>query len=201
MMTMPKKSKKLLKLCTLAVIVLASMVSVGLHFSGTSPSLALAQIVDGRPMSIIIPRAHVQTTIEGVAQALDGSLDKTKLATNVGWYKSGAKPGETGSAVLVGSVNWKYGHTSVFSDLHFLEPGDVITVRDDGGEDKSFVVQGSKSYELDEDYSPSLGSNDGQSHLVLVTTDGSWDKSSKSYSKRLVVTADKATTTIVSILP
>jgi hypothetical protein len=34
-------------------------------------------------------------------------------------------------------------------------------------------------------------SNDGSSHLNLITCDGVWDKQAKQYSKRLVVFADR----------
>lgn len=145
----------------------------------------------GVPVRIGIPRIAVNAVIESVGLAADGSMGVPKKTRNTAWYNLGPRPGETGSAVISGHVNWLYGATAVFAKLNRLKPGDKITVRDDKGKVISFVVRGSKIYGAEADATDVFGSNDGKAHLNLVTCGGTWDKRAKQYTKRLVVFADK----------
>jgi hypothetical protein len=66
--------------------------------------------------------------------ALDGELATVPNGDQVGWYSGGPVPGEPGSAVLAGHVDW--GHApAVFAGLADLVPGAAVTViRADGAE-------------------------------------------------------------------
>jgi len=138
----------------------------------------------------------VDAEVEEVSKTEEGLINPPRFALNTGWYKSSPMPGEEGSAVINGYVHWRNGYTAMFADLHFLKPGDIVSIKNDKGIDTSFVVREIKTYDLDADIKEALSSYDGKSHLNLVTFDGSWDKPSKSYSKRLVVFTDEATTTM-----
>lgn len=48
-----------------------------------------------------------------------------------------------------------------------------------------------RSYDPTVDASGIFGSNDGKAHLNLITCEGIWDATKKSYSKRIVVFTDK----------
>jgi len=146
----------------------------------------------GVPVHIEIPSIAVDAAIERVALAKDGSMDVPKRPLDTAWYEPGPRPGEAGSAAIAGHVDDIHGAAAVFADLHKVEPGDTIVVRDDKGTSTSFVVRESRKYDASADATAVFTSNDGKAHLNLITCDGTWDKRAKTYSKRLVVFADKA---------
>ncbi|MEK7651754.1 MAG: class F sortase [Patescibacteria group bacterium] len=100
-------------------------------------------------------------------------------------------PGEKGSAVIDGHVNWKDGTKAVFSELHSLKPGDKIVVEDIHGTLTTFIVRESRTYASNAETKDIFTSTDGKAHLNLITCKGIWDKSSEEYSQRLVVFSDK----------
>jgi len=146
------------------------------------------------PARIKIPGIKVDAAIEQVAVTADGSMDVPKLPLNTAWYKLGPRPGEIGSAVIAGHVNWKNGAKAVFADLRNLKPGDKILVEDTQGAVVSFVVRESRTYDKNVEAKDVFTSNDGKAHLNLVTCIGVWNKTAQSYSQRLVVFADKEMT-------
>lgn len=144
----------------------------------------------GIPVRLKIPSIRVNAPIDLVGILPDGSMGIPTRPLNAAWYELGPKPGEIGSAVIDGHVNWWYGATGVFGKLKKLKPGDLITVQDDQGKAISFIVQIIKSYKQKDDATSIFTSNDGKAHLNLITCDGKWVKGAKAYSERLVVFAD-----------
>ncbi len=163
--------------------------SQGLH---QSPETAVAnqQRVIGLPLLIQIPVIHVETLIESVG-ASSGSMDVPILPEETAWYMLGPRPGEAGTAVIDGHVNWINNAPAVFGDLHKLKSGDKVMVQDDQGLTTSFVVRESRTFSPNADASEVFGSSDGQAHLNLITCSGVWDKATDRYSERLVVFTDK----------
>lgn len=145
----------------------------------------------GLPVSIKIPSIALEAAIEKVAMKSDGSMDVPKQPFDTGWYELGSRPGEIGSAVIAGHVNWWDGATGVFEDLNKLKIGDKITVEDDKGAVISFVVSKISIYDAAEDASNIFKSFDGISHLNLITCDGVWNKKDRQYPKRLIVFSDR----------
>lgn len=177
--------------------VIGSAVLVGEYGPASPSTIVFAETSSGLPVRLIIPRIHVDATIEGVDKEAVGLFAPPKLPLQTGWWKQGPLPGDEGTAVITGYVHWKYGATAMFGDLHFLKSGDRFLVGNDRGVVIPFIIREIKTYDLDADVAEVFGSPDGKSHLNLVTYDGVWDKPSKSYSKRLAIFADKeiATTT------
>ena len=118
-------------------------------------------------------------------------MDVPKDPMNVGWYEPGPRPGEMGSAVIDGHVDWWYGAPAVFPNLYKLKPGDKIMVQDELGATASFVVRRTQDYGATDSATDVFVSSDNKSHLNLITCSGAWDNRAKQYSKRLVVFADK----------
>lgn len=145
----------------------------------------------GLPVRLKIPSINVDSAIEYVGLTSNGAMDAPKKLNNVAWFNIGPRPGEIGSAVIAGHYGIKDGKASVFDNLYKLRKGDKLYVEDDKGKIISFVVRESRRYDPNADARAVFGSNNGKSHLNLVTCEGVWDKISKSYSKRLVVFTDK----------
>lgn len=148
----------------------------------------------GVPVRLTIPKIKVDAELESVSLMPDGTMDVPKEQSNAAWFNLGIRPGENGSAVIAGHYGWKGGRPSVFDSVHALSIGDELSVEDENGNTISFVVREIKEYDPKADASAVFNSYDGKSHLNLITCEGMWDAVSKSYSKRLVVFADKVLT-------
>ena len=145
----------------------------------------------GLPVHIKIPKINVDSSIESVGLTPNGAMDVPKSQETVGWFELGTHPGENGSAVMAGHYGIKNGIGSVFDKLYQLRPGDKIFVEDDKGALSTFVVSGNRRYDPTDNALAVFSSSDGKSHLNLITCEGNWNMDTETYSKRLVVFADK----------
>lgn len=145
----------------------------------------------GLPKRIKIPSITVNAVFDYVGLTSQGDLDVPKGPTNAGWYNQGPRPGEVGSSVIDGHFGYKNNLPAVFDNLHKLQGGDNLYVEDEKGAMAKFVVRESRTYGPNEDATAVFRSSDGKAHLNLITCQGVWNKSQKSYSTRLVVFADK----------
>lgn len=152
---------------------------------------AQKQASAGLPVRLKIPSINVDSAVEYVGLAPDGTMDVPKNQGDVAWFETGQRPGENGSAVIDGHYGIKDGKGSVFDDLYKLRKGDKLYIEDDKGMTISFVVRESRRYDPQADASDVFSSNDGKSHLNLITCEGVWNKSTQQYSERLVVFTDK----------
>lgn len=149
------------------------------------------QVHSGLPIHLTIPKINVSAPIEHVGLTPEGDMDTPKNSMNAAWYDQGTRPGENGSAVIDGHFGIKNGSQAVFDNLYKLRKGDLLYVEDEKKVVTTFVVRESRSFDPKADASEVFFSNDGKSHLNLITCEGVWDKISKSYSKRLIVFTDK----------
>jgi len=149
------------------------------------------QVSSGLPIRLKIPKINVDAAIESVGLTPQGAVGVPKGPTNAAWFNLGPRPGDNGSAVIVGHYGWKNKKASAFDNLYKLRKGDKLYVEDDKGVIISFVVRESRRYDPKAEASNVFDSNDGKSHLNLITCEGVWDKTQKSYSKRLVVFTDR----------
>ncbi|HZJ40856.1 MAG TPA: class F sortase [Candidatus Saccharimonadales bacterium] len=145
----------------------------------------------GLPTRLKIPKINVDAAFEQVGLTPNGEMDIPKNQDNVAWFKLGPSPGENGSAVVAGHYGWKGGEPSVFDNLYKLRKGDKLYIEDDQGVIISFVVRTIRRFDPKADASDVFISSDGKSHLNLITCEGTWDKTSESYSQRLVIFTDK----------
>lgn len=145
----------------------------------------------GLPVRLKIPVIHVDSAVIPVGLASDGTMDAPKDPAEVAWYSFGARPGETGSAVIAGHYDWTNNTPAVFDNLHKLSKGDKIYVEDENGASATFVMREIRTYGKDDDASNVFGANDDKAHLNLITCAGVWNRAKKTYTKRLIVFTDK----------
>lgn len=189
---------------TLLMVALAGFaLSLVLVFNVILKSTGLALFIDnvaalpeeqanpGLPVRLKIPKINVDAGFEYVGLDPDGAMDVPKERSNAAWFELGQRPGENGSAVIAGHYGRENRRGSVFDDLHKLRKGDKLYVEDEKGEVITFVVSKSRRYDPKADASAVFSSNDGKSHLNLITCEGTWDESANQYSKRLVVFTEK----------
>ncbi|MDO8618779.1 MAG: class F sortase [Candidatus Daviesbacteria bacterium] len=142
----------------------------------------------GLPVRFLIPEININAKIQHVGVNSQGEMGVPNNTIDVAWFKLGSRPGEKGSSVISGHFDGKNGETGVFTNLYKLKVGDKLYIEDDRGKTTTFVVRESRTY--DPGYADEVFSINDSAHLNLVTCDGVWDGTKKSYSKRLVVFAD-----------
>ena len=141
----------------------------------------------GTPKRIRIPTIGVDAPVIYVGLTNKGIVDSPKGPDEVGWFGLGPRPGDKGSATMVGHFGrWQTGSDSVFDNLTKLSKGDKIYVKNDKGEEISFRVTGSRIYDFKDSAPEVFNKNDG-TYLNLITCNGDWIPAQKTYTKRLVV--------------
>lgn len=144
------------------------------------------------PLRLRIPAINVDAAIEYVGLTADGAMDIKKNPDDTAWYELGPRPGDNGSAVIAGHYGWDHQKASVFTELSKLQAGDKLYVDSDKKTNIAFVVRESRKYSPDADATAIFKTNDSNAHLNLITCDGIWNETKKTYSNRLVVFADRA---------
>jgi LPXTG-site transpeptidase (sortase) family protein len=123
-----------------------------------------AEIVPDTPVSLSIPAINLDTELESVgltSQQLTAVPD-----TLAGWYNLSVKPGERGTAVMVG-------HTpGVFNSLNSLEAGDQILVTDSHGTVFTYTVNRLIWYKTEDFPVQTVYGSSGGYHLNLITCAG-----------------------------
>jgi len=142
------------------------------------------------PSRLKIPVINVDAAVYYVGLTSDGTMDIAKDPDKVAWYEFGPRPGEIGSAVIAGHYGWIGDKGSIFNDIHTLKKGDEVSVIDQKGVPVTFVVREIREYDPESDATTVFKSNDGKSHLNLITCNGVWENDKQSYSNRLVVFTD-----------
>lgn len=149
------------------------------------------KVTIGLPIRLKIPTINVDATIYYVGLTSDGTMDIAKDPDKVAWYEFGPRPGEIDSAVIAGHYGWIDDKGSIFNDIHTLKKGDELSVTDEKGTVIVFVVQEIREYDPESDATTIFKSDDGKSHLNLITCNGVWESDKQSYSDRLVVFTDR----------
>ncbi len=139
------------------------------------------------PVSIEIPAIGVaadtiQMDLAGPVPEVPTDFDQT------GWYQQTRRPGEIGPAIIAGHIDSTAG-PAVFAQLDRLEPGDEIIVRDDDGQQRTFVVTRAGQYPKGDLPPEVFGFDQPVPELRLITCGGSFDQSTGHYRDNYVVYA------------
>lgn len=145
----------------------------------------------GLPVRLVIAGLDIDAPIGQLGLTESGDMDNPSNIMETGWYKYGPHPGDIGSAVIAGHLSGEKGQPGIFKNLEKLQKGDSLSVVDDKGQTISFTVRETRYYDQDEKPSEVFNTNTG-AHLNLITCAGSWDKTERSFSKRLVVFSDRS---------
>ena len=92
------------------------------------------------PTRLKIPAIGVDAAVEEVGLDQENAMDVPKDPHDVAWYRYGPRPGQPGSAVIAGHVDYHDIGPVVFWRLNELKKGDEVIVVDDKGAERHFVV-------------------------------------------------------------
>jgi sortase (surface protein transpeptidase) len=140
------------------------------------------------PVRVEIPRIGVASALDRLGRAPDGTVQEPTRWAVAGWYTPGTRPGDPGSAVILGHVDSKRG-PAVFFRLRELRRGDMVTIRRADGSSVRFVVERTEHhlkdrFPTDEVYYPTL-----TPALRLVTCGGEFDATVGRYRSNVIVFA------------
>jgi sortase (surface protein transpeptidase) len=140
------------------------------------------------PVRIDIPRIGVTSSLDRLGRAPDKTVEVPTRWEVAGWYAHGTRPGDPGSAVILGHVDSKRG-PAVFYQLRELRKGDEIEVGREDGSTVRFAVERVAQYDkqrfpTDEVYYPTL-----TPALRLVTCGGEFDATAGHYRSNVIVFA------------
>lgn len=142
------------------------------------------------PGRLVIEAIDVDHPIIPVGLLPDGGMEVPGDVDEIGWYEPGVAPGAQGSAVLAGHVDSRTQGAGAFYDLRLLQAGDVITVTDEAGIERSWEVTHLVRYPKDELPVEDIFRWRGEAaDLVLITCGGDFDRTARSYEDNIVVYA------------
>jgi sortase (surface protein transpeptidase) len=140
------------------------------------------------PVRVQIPKIRVASSLDRLGRAQDGTVEVPSRWGVAGWYALGPRPGDPGSAVILGHVDSRRG-PAVFFRLRELRRGDEIMVTRADRSSARFVVERTAQYDkqqfpTDDVYYPML-----TPALRLVTCGGQFDHSTGHYRSNIIVFA------------
>jgi hypothetical protein len=140
------------------------------------------------PVRLRIPSQRINTPLQRLGLAADGTIAAPTRWQVAGWYKRGPRPGQRGPAVIVGHIDSRSG-PAVFARLPALKRGDAVFVDRKDGSTVRFRVTDRRQvakarFPAKSVYAPTL-----QSALLLMTCGGSFDRSVGHYRDNIIITA------------
>ncbi|MDL2079688.1 class F sortase [Streptomyces sp. GXMU-J15] len=153
---------------------------------------AASPLGEAGPQRVDIPALGVQAPV--VARGLDpqGAVDPPPFDQPglVGWYAGGAAPGAKGAAVLVGHVDTET-RPAVFYKISAMKPGETVRVLRDDGRVAEFTVDDVRVVTRERfDARQAYGAREpGRAELRLITCGGAFDRTTRSYTANVVVSA------------
>jgi LPXTG-site transpeptidase (sortase) family protein len=141
---------------------------------------------------LIIPKLSIDAKIQDVGITTKGNVSTPNNFFDVGLYKYGTAPGDSGVAIIDGHVTDGLGFNAVFGSLKNIKVGDDIYVEVKKGTKVHFVVTNTDVYDYNSSTKDIFQSSDNKSYLKLITCSGTWIPEIHTHNKRLIVTAVKS---------
>ncbi len=146
------------------------------------------------PARLIIPRIGVDARVVPLGEDATGAMASPDNPRDVGWWDEGTSPGDAGSAVLDGHVDFANYGAAIFWNLHLLVPGDTVQVVSTEGQTLTFVVSEVTTFDAaDNSNIDEIFRRDDQPRLNLITCAGTFNPRTHNYDKRIVVFTTLAT--------
>ncbi|MFF6780219.1 class F sortase [Streptomyces sp. NPDC012510] len=149
-------------------------------------------LTGARPNRLDIPAMGVQAPVVARGLDRDGAIEPPSYDQPgvVGWYARGTRPGAPGTALFVGHVDTET-RPAVFYKLSALRIGEKIRVARSDGRIAEFTVDDVQVIDRDHfDARQAYGvRQSGRAELRLVTCGGTFDRTSRTYTANVVVSA------------
>jgi sortase (surface protein transpeptidase) len=158
----------------------------------TGPIVAPPQSSDprpvARPVSLVIPLIGVNTQLITLGLTSSGALQVPSSTSVAGWYAGSPRPGEMGSAIIVGHIDSTSG-PGVFWRLSELRAGNKVYVKRADGTLVEFRVSSVQTYLKDRFPTQAVYGPTPDPELRLITCGGAFDYATGHYLSNIVVYA------------
>jgi sortase (surface protein transpeptidase) len=141
-----------------------------------------------RPVALAIPAIGVRTSLIRLGRTPQGTLQVPSSTSVAGWYTASPRPGEIGSAIIVGHID-SYAGPGVFFRLRLLRPGDLVYVRRADRSLVVFRVYAEHMYAKAHFPTQQVYGLVPDAELHLITCGGVFDSAARSYLSNVVVYA------------
>lgn len=140
------------------------------------------------PIRVEIPELALDAAVIPVGLETNGDMELPPAA-QIGWYELGPSPGEPGSAVLAGHVDYN-GERGAFFELRHLPVGAEVVVHGEGGVRRTFVVTEREQLAKSDVDLARYFTRDGPTRVTLITCGGVFDQGPGHYLDNILVTAE-----------
>jgi LPXTG-site transpeptidase (sortase) family protein len=154
--------------------------------------LLLSPTAPPEPVTLGLDALGVTAPVVQVGNTENLGMEIPSNVSDVGWWKHGPAPGETGNAVMVAHVSTRVDGVptrGIFYDLIDLETGDPVTVKLTNGI-VEFTVTEVVVYPKTEIPIDRIFSREGSPGLVLITCGGLFDGETRHFDSNVVVYAE-----------
>lgn len=140
------------------------------------------------PVRLSIPKIGVNSSVIPVGEDSTGAMASPDNPVDVVWWNLGARPGDYGSAVIGGHVDFAGYGAAVFWNLKLMRPGDPVFVQEANGTALKFTVTEVDSYVFNDPTALDIifRTTDHQG-LNLITCTGTFNPRTHNYDQRVVV--------------
>lgn len=140
------------------------------------------------PAAIRIPTIGVEGTLLRLGLERSGELQVPTDFAKAGWWSGGARPGDPGTAVIVGHLD-SYTGSAVFYRLAELKPGQQVEILRADRSRAVFAVDARRTYSKAHFAVKAVYAPTATPSLRLITCGGAFDYRTRSYRDNLVVFA------------
>jgi sortase (surface protein transpeptidase) len=152
------------------------------------------------PVEMQIDTINVDAPIE-VGAIVDGAMADPTGPWVVAWYDQLGLVGEGENVIVSGHVDyWNTGPNgtagpAVFWDVPDLQPGDIIRLLGEDGQEMEYAVEWTELYHVADELTPEVIQNEivgdtGQESLTIITCGGPFDPATGEYLERWVLRAN-----------
>lgn len=158
----------------------------------TKPTAACAsyEVAADHPKRIQIPRLGVDGCIVQVGIDQNGAIAVPNNIYTAAWYVKSTLPGQPGLSIIDGHISGYYNQDAIFQHLDRLRAGDTLSVTLGSGRVLRYQVTKEQSVPLADAVSVLLAKEPTiASQLNLITCGGQYNKQTKLYDHRIIVSA------------
>ena len=143
------------------------------------------------PVRLELPSLGLSAEVVPVAVDGDGALEVPANPDVLGWWSSGARPGQgQGSILIDGHIDSATEGLGTFVRLRELEPGDPVLTQSASGDVHQYRVTGRRQYAKAALPADEVFSQVVHERLVLITCGGHFDANAGGYADNVVVFAE-----------
>lgn len=130
-----------------------------------------------------------EVRVHAVGLDTNGHIAAPTNIHDAAWYKTSAKPGQTGTTFIDGHLSGP-NEPGVFAELKKLATGDDITIETGAGATVTYTVEKVEQLPVDQvNMEEALQYKSDEQSLTLMTCGGHFDRAKNAYEDRVIVYA------------